>query len=295
MQMGFVSEIGEATIRLAAFSVILSGMALYELWAPRRDLVAGRGRRWITNALIVVIDSVAVRIVFPLATIGAALWADAQGFGLMNQLGNSLLWSGVVAGVLGYLFLDVIIWGQHVLSHKIPLFWRFHRMHHADVDIDVTTALRFHPIEILASMALKMAAVALLGIPPLAAFIFEVVLNGMAMFNHANVRIPDRIERVLRWFIVTPDMHRVHHSVHRNETDSNYGFSLSWWDRLFATYVAQPRDGHTGMVIGLPEYQSEAPTRLGWSLWLPFTTLRPERPAKDDPKIKRTVHQNPAE
>ena len=293
--MGLISEIGEAAVRLVAFSAILSAMALYELLAPRRDLVAGRGRRWITNAAIVAIDSVAVRIVFPLATIGAALWADAQGFGLMNQFGGSLFWSGIVAGILGYLILDVIVWGQHVLSHKIPLFWRFHRMHHADVDIDVSTALRFHPIEILASMALKIAAVALLGVPPLAAFIFEVVLNGMAMFNHANVRIPDRVERVLRWFIVTPDMHRVHHSVLRNETDSNYGFSLSWWDRLFATYVAQPRDGHTGMTIGLPEYQSEQPTRLLWSLWLPFTALRPGAKAKHVKGADRSAGQSPAE
>jgi sterol desaturase/sphingolipid hydroxylase (fatty acid hydroxylase superfamily) len=279
--MGFIAEIGEAAIRLSVFTSVLIAMAVYELAAPRRDLVAGRGRRWITNALIVVLDSVAVRIAFPLATIGAALWADANNFGLMNQFGDSLLWSGIIAGVLGYLLLDVIIWGQHVLSHKVSLFWRFHRMHHSDVDIDVTTALRFHPVEILASMALKIAAVVLLGVPPLAAFIFEVVLNGMAMFNHANVRIPARIERVMRWFVVTPDMHRVHHSILRRETDSNYGFSLSWWDRIFSTYVAQPQDGHTGMTIGLPEYQSDKPTRLAWSLWLPFTPLIPQ--AEQDP------------
>ncbi|MFN0262414.1 sterol desaturase family protein [Tepidamorphus sp. 3E244] len=270
-----LEQIPEATLRLSAFASVLVAMALYELAFPRRKLVIGRGRRWFTNLGIVVLDSVLVRILFPVVAVGAALWADSEGYGLFNLVAVP----GWVAGVLGFLLLDFAIWGQHLASHKIPVLWRVHRVHHSDRDIDVTTALRFHPIEIVLSMVFKMAIVVVFGIPPLAVLIFEVVLNGMAMFNHANVRMPVWLDAILRKFVVTPDMHRVHHSIIHLETDSNYGFNLSVWDRLFATYIAQPSEGHDGMTIGLAEHQSTEPTRFAWSLLFPF---RPVRAPKRD-------------
>lgn len=271
--MDAVNTIGESALRLAAFAGVFLVMALAEFGAPRRDLGHGRGRRWITNMAIVLIDTLAVRLVFPLAAVGVALWADANGIGLFNVLGVP----GWLAGIVCFLALDLAIWAQHLAVHKIPVLWRVHRVHHADVDIDVTTALRFHPIEIVLSMVWKMIVVVALGAPPLSVFLFEVVLNGMAMFNHANFHIPARIDRLLRAIVVTPDMHRVHHSVDIAETDSNYGFNLSVWDRLFRTYVPQPALGHEGMTIGLGEYQTDRPTRLGWSLLLPFGPLNAAR------------------
>ncbi len=261
-----LGEFQETAWRLALFAGVFGVMAMYEVAWPRRDLVLGRGRRWITNLFIVVLDSVLVRLVFPLAAVGAALWAGETGTGLFNALGLPV-W---IAGVAGFLILDFAIWAQHLIFHKVPILWRVHRVHHSDRDIDVTTALRFHPIEILLSMAIKIGIVVALGIPAFAVFVFEVVLNGMAMFNHANVRIPVRVERWLRLLVVTPDMHRVHHSIIHRETDSNYGFNLSVWDRAFGTYVAQPEKGHDGMTIGLAEHQSDAPSRIGWALMFPF-------------------------
>ena len=262
-------QLSETTLRLAAFAGIFFFMAAGEFALPRRTLVLGRGMRWLTNLAIVVLDSIVVRLLFPLATVGTALWAEAAGFGLFH----SLALPGWLAGVLGFLILDFAIWGQHVASHKIPILWRVPRVHHSDRDIDVTTALRFHPIEIVLSMLFKMGIVAVLGIPAMAAFIFEVVLNGMAMFNHANLRLPLWLDSVLRLVVVTPDMHRVHHSVIHDETDSNYGFNLSVWDRMFSTYIPQPREGHDGMTIGLSEYQSEEPARIAWVLGFPFKPL----------------------
>jgi sterol desaturase/sphingolipid hydroxylase (fatty acid hydroxylase superfamily) len=271
--MEAVNTIGEGALRLAAFASVFLIMALGELAAPRRTLGHGRGRRWITNLAIVVIDSLAVRLIFPLAAVGIAFWAEGRGIGLGYILGLP----GWLAGILAFLALDLAIWAQHLAVHKIPVLWRIHRVHHADVDIDVTTALRFHPIEIVLSMVWKMVVVVALGAPPLSVFLFEVVLNGMAMFNHANVHLPYRIDRVLRIVLVTPDMHRVHHSTDVAETDSNYGFNLSIWDRLFRTYVPQPALGHEGMNIGLDDYRSDDPTRLGWSLALPFAAQNEAR------------------
>jgi sterol desaturase/sphingolipid hydroxylase (fatty acid hydroxylase superfamily) len=182
------------------------------------------------------------------------------------------------------LVLDLAIWGQHWASHKVPLFWRLHQVHHADRDIDVTTAVRFHPVEIALSMLWKIVVVVPLGAPPLAVFLFEVILNACAMFNHANIALPQWLDRILRLLVVTPDMHRVHHSVLRREHNTNYGFNLSVWDRLFRTYTAQPEGGHQGMTIGLPPYQSEAPTRFGWSLWLPFGRQASQARNKDNKK-----------
>ena len=204
-------------------------------------------------------------LVLPFLAVGAAWDAGILGFGLLNLVAWPL-WIEVVIAIL---LLDLAIWFQHMVFHKVPVLWRLHRVHHADRDIDVTTALRFHPIEIAASMVVKIGVVYLIGAPALGVILFEIILNGSAMFNHANMRLPQKVDRVLRTFLVTPDMHRVHHSVHRHETDSNYGFALSIWDRMFRTYTAQPEDGHDGMVIGL-EWQDDNPSKLIWALRLPF-------------------------
>lgn len=271
--MAFVDALGEPALRLGVFAFVLAAMAGAEILAPRRDLAHGRGRRWLTNFSIVVIDALAVRLIFPLAAVGVALWAESRGIGVFNVAGLP----GVVAGVLAFLALDLAIWAQHIATHKIPVLWRIHRVHHSDVDVDFTTGIRFHPVEILLSMLWKSAVIVAIGAPALAVFLFEVVLNAMAMFNHANLRLPARLDRVLRLAIVTPDMHRVHHSVIHRETDANYGFNLSLWDRLFGTYIAQPARGHEAMTLGLDEYQGEEPTRLGWSLRLPLAPLRRRR------------------
>ncbi|MAA97896.1 MAG: fatty acid hydroxylase [Stappia sp.] len=268
----------EADIRLAAFLGIFAAMAVFEIVVPRRVLLASKARRWTTNLAIVALDTAVLRVVFPMAAVGVALYAQDEGAGLFVLAGLPL-W---LAGVMGFVALDFAVWLEHWASHKIPLLWRIHRMHHADRDIDVTTALRFHPLEIVLSMAWKAAVVLALGIPPVAVLVFEVVLNGAAMFNHANLRLGNRLDGLLRLLVVTPDMHRVHHSVIRSETDSNYGFNLSVWDRLFGTYVAQPRDGHEGMTIGLEAWQDERPSGIVWSLLLPF------RPLVKDASAERT-------
>ncbi len=254
----------EDTIRLSIFLGLLLLFALIEAAFPRKARVQTRPVRWFTNLAIIVIDSAALRLL-PLLAVGAAIHAGQIGWGLFNLLN----WPYAVEVVLAILILDLAIWAQHLITHKVPLLWRFHRMHHADRDIDVTTALRFHPIEILFSMLLKIGLVYLLGPAALAVILFEIILNGTAMFNHANIRLPLGLDRLMRLVLVTPDMHRVHHSVHRAEHDSNYGFSLSIWDRIFRTYVAQPKDGHDDMVIGL-EWQDKRPSNLIWSLSLPF-------------------------
>jgi sterol desaturase/sphingolipid hydroxylase (fatty acid hydroxylase superfamily) len=260
----------DGAIRLAVFASVFLVMALIELASPKRRLVAPKGRRWLTNLGISVTGTVLIRLMamlaVPLAAIAAASYAEAHRIGLLNQLD----WPEWLKIAVALLVLDLAIWAQHLASHKIPLFWRLHRVHHADRDIDVTTAMRFHPIEIGLSMLWKIAVVMAIGAAPLAVFLFEVILNACAMFNHANIALPSWLERPLRLLVVTPDMHRVHHSVLWREHDSNYGFNLSVWDRLFRTYTAEPEGGHQGMTIGLTPYQSEAPTRFGWSLLLPF-------------------------
>jgi len=260
----------EAVIRVIVFLAIFGGMALFELWSPRLERAemtgALKARRWFTNLSMVLISSVMLRIVFPAAAVGAALWAEANGYGLLRLAGLD----GIFAGVIAFVVLDFAVWLEHVASHKIPIFWRIHRMHHADTGFDVTTGLRFHPLEILLSMAWKAAVVVALGAPVLSVLIFEIVLNGMSMFNHANARLPIGLDRVLRLAVVTPDMHRVHHSAVPSETDSNYGFNFPFWDRLFGTYVGQPRAGHDALDIGLTQYRGYGPTRLGWVLLLPF-------------------------
>jgi len=256
----------ELAIRLAAFAGVFSVMALWELLAPRRPLAVGRSPRWPSNLGILVADVLAVRLLLPTAAAGVALVAAERGFGLFHVIGLPF-W---LAAPIGFLALDLVIYGQHVMFHHVPWLWRLHRMHHADLDIDVTTGVRFHPVEILLSLVIKIATVALLGIPAAAVVCFEVVLNATSMFNHANASLPRWLDRVARLMLVTPDMHRVHHSVLRQETDSNFGFNLPWWDRLFGTYRAEPRAGHDGMTIGLPVFRDPGELRLDRLLTQPF-------------------------
>jgi sterol desaturase/sphingolipid hydroxylase (fatty acid hydroxylase superfamily) len=260
----------EPIIRLVAFACVFAPMALWELWAPRRKLSIGRGRRWPNNLAIVVIDTVLMRLLIPTAAVGVALIASGYGFGLFNLTS----WPLTVEALLGFLILDLVIWGQHVMFHRVPWLWRLHRMHHADLDIDVSTGLRFHPIEILLSMLIKMATVALFGIPAVAVILFEVVLNATSIFSHSNVRMPAWLDRVLRLVVVTPDMHRVHHSIDPSETNSNYGFNMPWWDWLFRTYRAAPKAGHDGMTIGLPIFRDLGELRLDRLLTQPFRNDR---------------------
>ncbi len=256
----------ETAVRLGCFLAVLLLMALGEWRRPRRPLSLPRSRRWPAKLGIVVVDSVVLRWTVPVLAVGAAVRAETQGWGLFNLL-ETPFWLACIASLL---LLDLAIYTQHVVFHKVPWLWRLHRVHHTDTHIDVTTALRFHPLEIVLSMLLKIALVLLLGAPAVAVLLFEVILNATALFNHSNVQLPERLERWLRLIIVTPDMHRVHHSIYRDETDSNFGFNLPWWDHLFGTYRAQPRDGHTGMTIGLDIFRDHRSVALHWLLLQPF-------------------------
>lgn len=256
----------ETAIRLTAFAGILAMMAAWEALSPRRPQAVGRTRRWPANLGIVVLNSLVLRLVFPLAAVGLALLGETRGWGLL-QATQLPAWLEVAVAVI---LLDFAIYLQHVLFHAVPLLWRLHRMHHADLEFDVTTGARFHPIEILLSMIIKLGVVAALGAPAVAVLIFEVLLNASSMFNHANVRLPARLDRVLRRIIVTPDMHRVHHSIVPRETNSNFGFSLPWWDRIFGTYRAQPQAGHDAMIIGIGQFRDPLELRLDRMLMQPF-------------------------
>jgi len=255
----------ETLFRVIIFAAIFLIMALAEHASPRKTLQLGR-QRWSANFAILALDILIVRLLLPAGAIGAAWWANSHDVGLFNYLD----WHDGISVIMAVVLLDLAIYGQHVLFHAVPLLWRLHMVHHADRDIDVSTGLRFHPFEILLSMLIKISLVVLLGAPVLAVLIFEIVLNAMAMFNHANVRLPFNCDALLRWLVVTPDVHRIHHSILKHETNSNYGFNLVLWDRLFGTYRAQPQYGHDGMIIGL-EHLQDAPThRLLTMLRLPF-------------------------
>ena len=262
-----MTTITETQIRILFFFAILLLVAVWEFAAPRRRLTVSKVGRWFNNLGIIFIDSLLVKLLFPVAAMGVAAAAHKNGWGLFNYLqipaGLSVLMS--------VLILDLIIYLQHLMFHAVPVLWRLHMVHHADLDIDVTTGLRFHPIEIILSMLIKMTAVAALGPPVLAVLIFEISLNGTAMFNHGNIRLSEKIDRYLRLLVVTPDMHRVHHSVIIRETNSNFGFNFPWWDRLFGTYRAQPVAGHTGMTIGLSQFRKVKQVTLPQLLLLPFT------------------------
>ena len=257
----------EAFIRMSFFFGMLGVMALWEILAPRRALTVSKTVRWVNNLGLVFFNSFLLRLIFPAAAVGVAAFASAEGGGIFNYY-EVPFWLAMVASVVA---MDFIIYLQHVMVHAVPALWRLHRMHHADLDFDVTTGARFHPLEIILSMLIKFATIVVLGPPVLAVVIFEILLNATAMFNHGNVRLPKQLDRVLRWLVVTPDMHRVHHSVEDDEVNSNFGFSLPWWDRLFGTYRDQPRAGHEGMTIGIHKYRTTK--EVSWlpgMLWLPF-------------------------
>ncbi len=257
----------ESQVRIAAFLLILCGMALWEVAAPRRRVEIPRLLRWSNNLGVVVLDAFLVRLIFPVVAVGLAILAEENSWGALNQVAVPE-WVAIVAAILVF---DLAIYLQHVLFHAVPVLWRLHRMHHADLEFDVTTGLRFHPVEILMSMGIKLLLVLAFGPPAIAVLVFEVLLNGSSMFNHSNIRLPSRVDAVLRLFIVTPDMHRVHHSVEPSETNSNFGFNLPWWDRLLGTYRAQPRAGHLDMTIGIEQFRTRR------NLWLDRMLLQPLR------------------
>ena len=258
---------GEAVIRLVCFASVFAAMALWELAAPRRRLKVVKPLRWASNLGLVVLNTVLLRFMVPMGAVGMAVIADGRGWGIFNNL-DVPAWAAVVLSVLA---LDLGIYLQHIMFHAVPVLWRLHMVHHADLDFDVSTGLRFHTIEILLSMGIKLGAIVLLGAPALAVLVFEVLLNATSMFNHANARLPRWLDGVLRLFVVTPDMHRVHHSVIPQETNSNFGFNLPWWDFLFGTYRHEPGAGHDGMTIGLSQFHDERQVdRLPGMLVLPF-------------------------
>jgi len=257
----------EPAIRLGFFIGVFAIVALWELAAPRRVLTVSKVLRWSSNLGLVVLNTVVLRLLFPLAAVGVAAFASQNGWGLLNHFQVPF----VLAVPLSVIAMDFVIWLQHVMVHAVPLLWRLHRVHHADLDYDLTTGARFHPLEIILSMLIKFATISVLGPPVVAVVIFEVMLNATAMFNHGNIRLPAAVDRALRWVLVTPDMHRVHHSIEDDETNSNFGFSLTWWDRLFGTYREQARAGQIGMTIGIRDFTNpQEVDRLDGMLLLPF-------------------------
>ncbi len=256
------------TLRLAAFISVFVVLAVAEAIRPRRVLTVSKTHRWLVNLTVVFANTLLVRFVLPLAPFALAVQIQAKGWGLFNLL-HFAGWAEIVVSLL---LLDLLIYWQHRFFHRTPLLWRIHRMHHTDLDLDVSSGTRFHPIEIILSLAIKLMAVVLLGVSPLAILFFEILLNATSMFSHANIQLPLPLDRWLRLLVVTPDMHRVHHSVIVRETDSNFGFNLPWWDRLFGTYTAQPRDGHDGMQIGLKEWRNQEELGLWPLLRIPFVS-----------------------
>lgn len=257
----------EKEVRMSFFFGMLLLIGLWELAAPKRALTVSKVVRWTNNLGLVFMNSIILRLLFPAAAVGVAKLASEQGWGIFNYY-DVPFWLAVVASVI---IMDLVIYVQHVMVHSIPVLWRLHRVHHADLDYDVTTGARFHPIEIIFSMLIKFATILLLGPSIVAVIIFEIMLNATAMFNHGNIGLPKSIDKVVRWFLVTPDMHRVHHSIEDDEANSNFGFSLTWWDRLLGTYREEPRAGQQGMTIGINKFRD--PKQVSWlpgMLALPF-------------------------
>ncbi len=258
--------IDENTLRLGVFALIFAAMALLEALFPRRSRAYSRTARWFTNIAMSAVSTLSLRLAAPFLAIAAATQASERGWGLLNVVALPAWLEGLLALVL----LDMLIYWQHVASHKFGFLWALHQVHHSDRDIDVSTGIRFHPLEIILSMIYKVVCVAALGAPAFAVFIFELLLNGCSLFNHANLRLPEKADTWLRYLVVTPDMHRIHHSATQRETDSNYGFSISLWDRIFHSYSKTPELGQNNMRIGLPQYQTDDPCSLVWSLLLPL-------------------------
>ena len=272
----------EPLIRLGCFFTILIIMFFWEILTPRRPLTTSKVTRWISNLGMVAIDSITVRLAFPAALTGVVILAEHRGWGLFNQLVLSDVWK-IIFSVL---ILDLAIYLQHVMFHSTPLLWRLHMVHHSDMDIDVSTGVRFHPIEIMLSLGIKMMVVILIGAPPASVLIFEIILNGTSMFNHGNVRYSQRFDSFLRLLVVTPEMHRVHHSTIRWETNSNLGFNFPWWDRLFGTYRDQPAKGHLEMTIGLDQYKEPQKLTLPWLIILPFIGKLGKYPMTRSPGVE---------
>jgi len=277
-----IAKKSELLIRFGFFFGILIVMFLWEIFSPRRPLTTSKIKRWYSNLGMVLIDSVAIRLIFPTALVGIAFLAQQRGWGVFNQFEFPHLFT-IIFGVM---ILDLTIYLQHVMFHSVPLLWRLHMVHHTDMDIDVTTGVRFHPIEILLSLGIKMAVVILTGAPPIAVLIFEVLLNGTSMFNHGNVGYSLNVDSILRLLVVTPEMHRVHHSTIRWETNSNLGFNFPWWDRLFGTYRPQPAKGHLEMTIGLDQYKEPNKLTLPWLLVLPFIGRLGKYPMTRSPGVE---------
>jgi sterol desaturase/sphingolipid hydroxylase (fatty acid hydroxylase superfamily) len=275
----------DAPLRFAIFLAVFSTMAAWEIIAPRRRLATSKIQRWTANLAILVTNTVLVRAIFPAAAVGIAAFAEARGVGMLHAFDIH----PALKILLALAALDLAIYLQHVMFHAVPLLWRLHRAHHADLEIDVTTGARFHPVEMLLSMAIKAAAIFVIGAPAVAVLVFEIALNASSMFNHSNVRIPQALDSVLRWLVVTPDMHRVHHSIRGEETNRNFGFNFPWWDRLFGTYQAQPRDGHEGMTIGIPGFRDphRSSTYAG-ILAIPFVASRSDAAGDGSPIVRQS-------
>jgi sterol desaturase/sphingolipid hydroxylase (fatty acid hydroxylase superfamily) len=264
-QLLSVFQFSEAAVRMTVFIVLFGAMAVWEMAAPRRMLATGKAGRWFSNLVIVFINTILVRVIFPVMPVALAVVAGARGWGLLNRI-DAPQW---LEFIIALLLLDLAVYLQHVMYHVLPPLWRLHLVHHADLDIDVTTGLRFHPVEAIISLMVRLSVVSVIGPDPLAVAVYEIALNGMVMFNHGNVRIPAGADGILRYLAVTPDMHRVHHSAAIRETNSNFGFILSWWDRIFGTYREQPAAGHDGMTIGLAQYRDDADLSLPRLMILP--------------------------
>ena len=249
----------EPAVRVAIFAAAFALIATSEMVTPRRPLTVPRRSRWPSNLAIVLLNTVLVRALLPVTAVSMAMLAEERGWGLFHSSGPLPAWLVIPATVV---LLDLAIYLQHVLFHAVPILWRLHRMHHADLDVDVTTGARFHPIEIVLSMLLKFGVIATLGAPPLGVFVFELLLSTGSLFNHGNLRLPLRVDGILRWIVVTPDMHRVHHSVTAEETNRNFGFTFSWWDWIGGTYRAQPAAGHAGMALGIAQFRNVSDLRL---------------------------------
>ena len=256
----------ESVLRISCYVTILVAVAVWETLSPKRPWIGVRRERWLNHLLLAAINAGVVRVVIPISAVALSLQLESHNLGLLNKTEFPFLFDVVIAVLL----LDLAIYAQHYYFHKIPFFWRFHRMHHTDREFDVTTGVRFHPIEIVISMAIKFVVISIIGAPAVAIIAFEILLNATSLFNHGNVRIPASVDRLLRLIVVTPDMHRVHHSIIHDETDSNFGFNLPWWDRLFGTYRAQPRDGHQDMTIGLEIFRDVSEGKLGRLITQPF-------------------------
>ena len=258
----------ESYIRLGSFLGLFALLTIWEISAPKRELLGLRRFRWISNIGLIVISSVLIRFILPTAAVGIALHVEQENLGFLNHFDLPFAFQFVLAFIL----MDLAIYFQHVMFHALPLFWRFHRVHHSDLDCDITTGLRFHPLEIVVSILFKFLVIASVGVPVLAVVIFEVILNAASMFTHSNIKITSSFERIVRWFIVTPDMHRIHHSIKENETNSNFGFFISIWDRMLGTYVNEPEGGHANMQIGLKNFREPKWQDLRWLIYLPFVT-----------------------